>query len=154
MADTKVRRTRICARISVSVRDRLSKYCAASGISERAVIENALRQYLEGSSDFALLLRRLDRLGRGLARDHRDLELLSEAFGCYMRLWFVAHAPSAADSSKAAARAAGENAYKKFAEHVGEQFGRGHRFTDDLPREAIESHEPPGEASDVTDVIP
>jgi hypothetical protein len=149
MADTKVRRTRVCARISVSVRNRLAKYCAASGISERAVIENALRQYLEGSSDVALLLRRLDRLDRELAREHRDVEVLSEAFGRYMRLWFVAHAPSAAESGKAAARAAGENAYKKYAEQVGEQFGRGHRFLDDLPREAVEHDAPSEEASGV-----
>jgi hypothetical protein len=154
MAATKVRRTRVCARISVSVRDRLAKYCAASGISERAVIENALRQYLEGSSDFALLLRRLDRLDRELARDHRDLEVLSEAFGRYLRLWFVAHAPGAAESGKAAARAGAESAYKKFAEHVGEQFRLGHRFLDDLPREALEGQEPSGETSEVTDVIP
>ena len=33
-----------------------------------------------------------------VARDHRDLELLSEAFGLYMRTWFLAHSPSVAES--------------------------------------------------------
>jgi len=131
MAVTKVRRVRVSARISVSVRDRLTKYCAASGISERAVIENALRQYLEGSSDLALMLRRLDRLSVALSRDHRDLELLSEAFGLYMRAWFVAHSPSVADNKT---MRAGGDAYKAFAQHLRERFSAGHRFVDDMPR--------------------
>jgi len=139
MAVTKVRRVRVSARISVSVRDRLTKYCAASGISERSVIENALRQYLEGSSDSALMLRRLDRLQVSVGRDHRDLELLSEAFGLYMRAWFLAHSPSVADSKT---MRAGEGAYKAFAQHLGERFSAGHRFVDDLPKESMNDQEP------------
>jgi len=140
MAASKVRRVRVSARISVSVRDRLTKYCAASGISERAVIENALRQYLEGSSDSALMLRRLDRLQALVGRDHRDLELLSEAFGLYMRSWFLAHSPSVAESSKA--MRVGEGAYKAFAQHLGERFSAGHRFVDDLPKESMNEEGP------------
>jgi len=139
MAVSKVRRVRVSARISVSVRDRLTKYSAASGISERAVIENALRQYLEGSSDSALMLRRLDRLQALVGRDHRDLELLSEAFGLYMRAWFLAHSPSVAESKTPHA---GEGAYKAFAQHLGERFSAGHRFVDDLPKESMNEEEP------------
>ena len=139
MAVTKVRRVRISARISVSVRDRLTKYCAASGISERSLIENALRQYLEGSSDSALMLRRLDRLSVALSRDHRELELLSEAFGLYMRAWFLAHSPSVADSK---ILRAGEGAYKAFAQHLGERFSAGHRFVDDLPTGSMNEEDP------------
>jgi hypothetical protein len=32
---------------------------------------------------------------------HRDLELLSDAFGRYMRSWFAAHVPSTADAGMA-----------------------------------------------------
>ena len=138
MAVSKVRRVRVSARISVAIRDRLSKYCAASGISERAVIENALRQYLEGSSDSALILRRLDRLQVLVGRDHRDLELLSEAFGLYMRAWFLAHSPSVAESKSLRA---GEGAYKAFAQHLGERFSAGHRFVDDLPKGSMNEEE-------------
>ena len=88
MAKTKVRRVRVCVRLSVELRAKLAKYCAASGISERTVIEDALQKHLGNESDTALLLRRFDRVERDMARDHRDLELLSEAFGRYMRLWF------------------------------------------------------------------
>jgi hypothetical protein len=137
MAKTKVRRVRVCARLSVQLRDKLARYCAASGISERTVIEDALQKHLGNESDTDLLLRRFDHVGRDMARHHRDLELLSEAFGRYMRLWFVAHAPSAGEAGKAAARAAGEVPYKQFAQHLGTQFKQGHRFLDDLPAEVF-----------------
>lgn len=94
-----------------------------------------LRKYLEGTDDSALLVRRLDRLQRALALEHRDVELLSEAFGRYMRLWFLAHA-SSADAVKAAGRGAAEAQYKKFAQHLGAEFMQGHRFVDDVPVEA------------------
>jgi predicted DNA-binding protein len=137
MAKTKVRRVRVGTRLSLELRSRLTKYCAASGIAERTVIEDALRKYLDATDDTALVLRRFDRVERALARDHRDLELLSEAFGRYMRLWFMTHAPSGTDAGKAAARAAAETQYKRFAQYLGAEFAQGHRFIDDLPVEAV-----------------
>jgi predicted DNA-binding protein len=139
MATIKVRRVRVGTRLSLELRARLTKYCAASGISERTVIEDALRKYLEGTDDMALLLRRFDRIERAQAREHRDLELLSEAFGRYMRLWFMAHAPSTADAGNA--RGASDTQYKHFAQHLGAQFAHGHRFTDDLPVEALKAED-------------
>ena len=137
MAKTKVRRVRVGTRLSLELRSRLTKYCAASGIAERTVIEDALRKYLDATDDTALVLRRFDRVERALARDHRDLELLSEAFGQYIRLWFTAHAPNKAEGSMAAALRTAEIAYKWFAHRLGEEFAQGHRFIDDLPVEAL-----------------
>jgi hypothetical protein len=105
MATTKVRRVRVGTRLSVELRARLTKYCAASGISERTIIEDALRKHLDSKDETTLFLRRLDRIERALARDHRDLELLSEAFGRYIRLWFTAHAPNTTETGKASTRA-------------------------------------------------
>src|SRR5579859_2005716 len=107
MATTKVRRVRVGTRLSTDLRARLTKYCTASGIPERTVIEDALRKYLDATDDTALVLRRFDRVDRALAQGQRDIELLSEAFGLYMRFWFAAHAPSAA------ARAGAETAYRQ-----------------------------------------
>jgi hypothetical protein len=137
MAKSKVRRVRVCARLSVELRAKLAKYSAASGISERAVIEDALQKHLGNESDTELLVRRLDLIKLDMARNHRDLELLSEAFGRYMRLWFVAHAPSTVEPGKGAARAAGETPYRQFAQQLGAQFKQGHRFIDDFPLEAF-----------------
>jgi hypothetical protein len=141
MATSKVRRLRVCARLSAELRARLTKSSAASGISESTIIESALRKYLDIGDDTELLLRRFDRVERELLREHRDLELLSEAFGRYMRLWFTAHAPHTAEGGKATARSAAETQYKQFAQHLGAQFVQGHRFTDDLPVEALAGEE-------------
>jgi predicted DNA-binding protein len=137
MATTKVRRVRFGTRLSLELRNRLTKYCAASGISERTIIEDALRKYLDGTDDSALVLRRFDRMERALARDHRDLELLSEAFGRYMRMWLATQAPSMAEAGMAATRGASEARYKQFAQHLGAHFAQGHRFIHDLPVEAF-----------------
>ena len=83
MAKTKVRRVRVGTRLSVELRAQLTKYCAASGISERTVIEDALSKHLHNDDNTALIVRRLDRTNRELAHAQRDLELLSEAFGRY-----------------------------------------------------------------------
>src|SRR5260370_26000332 len=141
MAKTKVRRVRVCARLSVELRAKLAKYCAASELSERTVIEDALQKHLDSKSDTELLLRRFDRVERDMARDHRDLELLSEAFGRYMRLWFMAHAPNTAEAGKATARGAAETQYRQFAQHLGAPLKQGHRFISALPAEIFEDEE-------------
>jgi hypothetical protein len=114
----------------------LAGFCAASGIAECTVIAAGVEQYLDGTSDSTLVLRRLDRLGRAIARMHRDQELLAEAFSSFIQLWF-AHMPSVADEDKPEARATAESRYKHFVEHVVEQFSGGRRFLDDLPRETV-----------------
>jgi hypothetical protein len=141
MAINKVRRVRISTRLSVPLRIRLAKHCAASGISERTIIEDAVTKYLDDAGNTALLLRRLDRIEQVLAGGHRDVEILSEAFGRYMRLWFTAHVPDASQGNGSAAVASAEKAYALFARHLGERLSEGHRFLDDLPDEAGESDE-------------
>ncbi|MGO9836901.1 MAG: hypothetical protein ACLP1X_22120 [Polyangiaceae bacterium] len=132
----KVRRVRVYTRLTETLRDRVTGYCAASGIAERAVFEAALGQYIDGTSDMTLVLRRLDRLGRAEERIHRDLELLSEAFAMFVRLW-LAHTPTLPGDAKPTARSTAESRYKQFVEHVVQQFSGGRRFLDDLPREVV-----------------
>ncbi|MGD0679094.1 MAG: hypothetical protein ABSC94_27145 [Polyangiaceae bacterium] len=115
---------------------RMEKYCAASGATESAVVAAALRQYLDGTSDATLLLRRLDRLGRAVERIHRDVEFLSEAFAVFVRVWF-AHTPTVPESGRNAARESAESRYRQFVEHVAEQFSGGRRFLDELPGESM-----------------
>ncbi len=135
-AKTKTRRVRVYTRLPATLRDRVSSYCAASKISERAVFEAAVEQYLNGTSDMTLVLRRLDRLGRADDRVHRDVELLSASFAVFVRLWF-AHTPSLRDEVKPAARSDAESRYRQFMDYVAQEFTGGRRFLDDLPRESI-----------------
>jgi hypothetical protein len=129
-------RVRLQPYVEGALADRLEQFCAAMDATESAVVVAAIRQYLDGTSDAALYLRRLDRLGRALARSQRDVELLSEAFAVFVRVWF-AHTPVVPESGKKSARADAEIRYRRFVEHVAEQFSGGRRFLDDLPYESI-----------------
>jgi hypothetical protein len=133
---TKIRSERVWTYLSATLRDRLSSYCAASKITERAVFEAAIEQYISGTSDMTLVLRRIERLGRPTDRVHRDVELLSATFAVFVRLWF-AHTPSLRDEVKPDARSDAENRYQQFKDYVTQEFAGGRRFLDDLPREAI-----------------
>jgi hypothetical protein len=126
--------------VSPELSDRVDAYCAAKGLKESALVKAALTQYLDGTGDAALVLRRLDRLGRALARVHRDLELVCEGFSVFVRLW-LAHTPEVPEEGRRTARMSAESRYKRFVEHVSEQFSGGKRFLDDLPREVVADQE-------------
>jgi hypothetical protein len=115
---------------------RIDRFCAASGVSESALVKSSVCQYLDGTSDATLVLRRLDRLGRALEQAHRDLQLLAEGFAVFVRIWF-AHMPAIPEDQRRAARASAESRYKQFVEHVVQQFSGGQRFIDNLPHESI-----------------
>lgn len=129
-------RRRLYPYVTRELGDRLAQYCAASNTTESAVVAAVLRQYLDKTGDATLLLRRLDRLGRAVARLQRDLELQSEAFAVFVQVWF-AHSPTLPADSRRTAQAAAEERYEKFVHYVAEQFSSGHRFLDDLPRETL-----------------
>ena len=128
---------RIYPYLAPQLRERLTKHCAADHTTESAVVREALDQYFGGgTSDFALVLRRLDRLSRALERVHRDVEILSQAFAMFVRLWF-AHTPRLPREARPAAKASAEARYRQFLDHVAERVASGKRFVDDLPQERI-----------------
>jgi predicted transcriptional regulator len=133
-------RARLVPRVAAELAERLSELCASTSVTETAVVETALRQHLDGTSDRTLLFRRLDRLDRAMERTHRDVQLLSQAFAVFVQLW-LAHAPKLSEDERNGARNTAESRYKEFVEHVGKQFSGGRRFLDDLPREGIADDE-------------
>jgi hypothetical protein len=132
----KTRSARVWTQLSATLRDRLSSYCAASNVTERAVFEAAIEQYISGTSDMTLVLRRIERLYRAADRVHEDVELLSAAFAVFVQLWF-AHTPSLREELKPAAREEAESRYRQFMDYVVQEFSGGRRFADDLPREVV-----------------
>jgi hypothetical protein len=132
----KPRRVRIEARVSPDTQARLRQYCAMRRKTASAVIETSLREHLDGIADPVLLMRRLDRLGRGHHRLERDMHLLMEAFGSFVRFWF-AHTPPVAGSSKESVQLLSEERYAAFVGFVSSQIASGHRFLDDLPAETV-----------------
>ncbi len=143
----KVRRVRVYTRLSHALRTRLLAYCAATGRSERAVIEDAVTRYLAHPARDSSASGPLDRLAQAIdddrrlrERQHRDLEIVSEAFGRFLRLWMIVHAstfksPETPEAAQALSRqrAGGEALFQRFAASVADHFLRGHRFGHDLP---------------------
>ena len=137
----KPQRVRVYPRLTLEVRKRLTEYRARKGLKERDLIEEAIRQYLDGTSDGAKVLAQLERLALAIDAErerresahrevHRAIEVLSEAFGRFVRLWMFVHA---ATFKQPATQEAAESMYEQFAAKVAEYFRRGHRFLHDLP---------------------
>src|SRR5271155_1472808 len=124
----RTQRVRLHPYVEEALAKRLSTYCAATGIASSSVIEAALRQYLDETSDKTLILRLLGRLARAQVRTQRDLEFLSEAFSVWVRIWF-AHTPRIEDGTELARRTA-ESRYARFVEQIAERFSGGERFLD------------------------
>jgi Ribbon-helix-helix protein, copG family len=121
--------------------DRLTKFRCAAGITESAVVEAALRQYLDGTSELTVLLRRLDRQAKALESVHSDLAFLAETFAVYVKFWF-AHTPSIAPEQRKGAQRSAEDRYRHFMDYVAAQYAQGQRLVSDPPREPLTDEEP------------
>lgn len=130
-------RERIQPYVGAQLRQRLTRYCAAQGITESACVEAALTEYLDQTSDRILFMRRLDRLGRQTHRLERDQQLTLETLAAWIHIWF-AHTPSIPDEAKSFATAQAESRYHRFTAHVARKFSGGPRFIDDLPKETFQ----------------
>lgn len=117
--------------IAQDVYERLKAYCARRGLADSSVVEVALRDHLDQSSETALIVRRLDRVDRRLSKFHRDLEMLCECFGVWVRLWF-AHTPELPESAKSAAQVSARKRFDQFQEFVGKRLDAGERLSVDL----------------------
>jgi hypothetical protein len=138
---------RIYTRFSLALRRNLLAYCSATGRSERAVIEEAVARYLANPGKDPMASGPLDRLAQAIDEDrqvrerqHRDLEILSEAFGGFLHIWTLVHAPALTPPTTpegrealSRQRATADGFFKRFAANVAERFRSGHRFVDDLP---------------------
>jgi hypothetical protein len=136
--------------LDVAVAQRLAAFCAARGVTESGVVQAALVEYLDGTGDRTLLFRRLDRLGRANERTQRSVEVLSEAFGTWVKIWF-AHTPQIPEDAKGPARCSAQARFKQFVTHVFEQFSGGKRFLDDLPHEDVADEEELASAARTTE---
>lgn len=113
----KERRSRVYPRINHELHQRLAAFCARKGITQRDGLEQAVRQYLDGSIESeANIFGQLRKIALALEADrnerqkahqetHRAVEVLSEAFGRFVRLTKVTDRERACDS-EAAPRAA------------------------------------------------
>jgi hypothetical protein len=136
----RVQRHRIQPYLSKALAQRFVAYCAATATTESAVAEAAIAQYLDQTSDHTVLMRRLDRLNRAATRTQRDLDVLAEAFGTFVQIWF-AHTPMIPSDAKSGARREAATRYQQFVDHVATKLGRGRQFIDDLVKDLADVDE-------------
>jgi len=138
-------RYQIHAQVHEDVRRRLKAFTARRGLSDCSVIEAALRQYLDQSSDAALIMRRLDRNGRRIDKVRGDVEILSEFVSLWARLWF-AYTPQIPDEQKSAAQKNATARYQQFLGYVEKRLRGTQRLATDLLGEEPFSDTPVGDA--------
>jgi len=122
--------------LPMDLRKRFKTYAVQKGTSESAIAETAIAEYLDGTSDKVLLMKRLNKQTRQLNRLQRDLDAFSEAFGVFVRTW-LAHTPALPEAEKKMARRHALLRFKEFTEHTADLVGSGNRFIDDLTREQL-----------------
>lgn len=127
-------------RLRKDIYDRLVAYCARKGATHTSVIESAVSEYLDDSSDTALIMRRLDRNSRALDRLRRDQELLSEFISVWVRMWF-AHTPQIPDSEKDLAQKTASKRHEQLLDFVSKRFSSGHRLVNDLVTDSVAASE-------------
>jgi len=80
------KRVRIQPYVSRDLRQKLQAWAAAKSLTESAVAEAAFSEYFDdGRADVDVILRRLDLTSQAVARLRNDFDLLSDAFGHYVR---------------------------------------------------------------------
>jgi hypothetical protein len=128
------------------LRDRLALHAANKRVSQSRIVESTLTHHLDGElGDRVVILRQLERLVREANNHKHDFEILSQAFGVFIRLWF-AQTPRLADDVKIGAEDRAHKRYAQFAEHVSELVASGRSFAADFVTE--KSNQVPGDAQD------
>jgi len=94
-------RLRIQPYVSPEIRRKLAAYSAAQGVTESAVVDAALQEYLESDGvEEALVVRRLDGVGQAVAQVQNELDVLAWAFARFVRFSFLAARPPAPEAVK------------------------------------------------------
>ncbi|MEO8212378.1 MAG: hypothetical protein ABI560_04265 [Myxococcales bacterium] len=110
---------------------RMRAWAAAQNVTESAVVEAGLSEYLDdGRTDDDLIARRLDLVSQSVGRLQSDMDLLADAFGRYVRhLFILALTKSGADQEQQA-----EGKYQSFLRGILDESGVGGRFISEVRR--------------------
>jgi hypothetical protein len=125
------KRIRFQPYIAHEVLQKLRAYAAAENVTESAVAEAALTEFLQrGAVDEPLLMSRLAALGEDVARLQRDLDVLSVSFATLARYVLVAAQPSPGPDAKRR----GAAMYDVFLKSTAAQLDAGVRLVGEVSR--------------------
>jgi predicted transcriptional regulator len=121
---------RIQPYVSHETRHRLQAMAKRPGLSESAIVEQALAAWFAGDVDNqreAAINRRLDRLTRQFSRIERDNLVLAETLATFVH-YFLTVTPPVPASQVEAARAKGDLRFDLFVRQVAESLRSGQRI--------------------------
>ena len=125
------KRVRVQPYVLPGVRQRLAAYSAAQGLTESAVIEAALVEYLaRGYGDEGPVVRRLDLLTQSVTRLQDDLAVVGGAVGRFIRFSLRLAPPALPEG----AEARGGDVYRRFLSAVASELATGVTFVGTIRR--------------------
>jgi hypothetical protein len=136
------RRTQVHPYLPPELGNRLRAFAASKASSQGSVIETALTRYFDDANEGPVILRRLDRLSRAVARVHRDVSVVADALAIYVKLW-LAHTPPVIDSDRSRAERSAVLRFAQFTENVAAKVASGRSIVSDLaPHREVGEPEP------------
>lgn len=124
-------KTELRIRLDAALAEELEALAQKPGVSKSAILEDALRAYLDHHASRELderLWVRLEQISSQLKRQQRDLHILQEGFGLYLRYEFIATA-AVADGDEAA-RAIGHQRFLSYVRELGRRLAHAKSFRD------------------------
>jgi predicted transcriptional regulator len=114
--------------------DALGVLAAQRRVSKSAIVEAAVAAFVSPADDEqreAVLVRRMDRMTRGIEKLDRDLGISTEAFALFMRYWLTITPPQS-DAMRAAAKTSATERFAGFVEALGRRLAKGQRLTQEI----------------------
>ena len=136
-------KARLTVYISDSVADRLDLACKRPGGNKSKFVDTALDKYLSnqasGSTD-ATLFRRLDIVTKHAARTDRNIAVILETLGLFVR-YYLTITPPLPKSEQDPARSMGNQRFEFFVTQVGKRLATGQSLVRDV-MEQVSTHDP------------
>lgn len=108
------------------------KYIAQErGVTEGAIVEAALRDYLGKTENEDILLRKSDKISRQIERFRREQRVLMEVLSSYIRV-YLTHAQEIPELEKSEAELKGARKFTRFMELVAKTLDENKPFFDEL----------------------
>jgi hypothetical protein len=139
-------RVRIQPYVSREVQRKVRVYAGARGLTESAVAEAALAEYVDrDQAEQALVVRRMDAVGQAVGDIRRDLDVLLQAHRFLVRFAFYVVPEEPQDPrARAAASNRADALYARFATTIAAELQRGPTLVGDIRGGRAPSTVPPG----------
>lgn len=129
-----MKKARLQVRLGEKAETLLSRAAERPGVTKASIVEAAIVELLnpkEDSQEYAVLIKRLDKLTRAMERLADDASAQTETLALYI-LYYLCITPPLPEQNRAAAEALGQKRFERFISQVGDRLMGQERFTDTL----------------------